>query len=238
MIPLHDDNPTTITPAVTISLIGACVLVFFYQISLPSEAAVDDFIRSFGAIPAAIFGNMPASDVAAIPPVATLVSSMFLHGGLMHIGSNMLYLWIFGNNIEDVMGHARFIGFYFLCGIIAALCHAMIGPSSEVPMVGASGAISGALGAYILLYPKAQVLVLIPLGFLLHSVYVPAGLVLGLWFLLQLLQGGMSLGNEGGGVAFFAHIGGFIAGMALIPFFKYSHVPYFNAPRHRSWQID
>lgn len=238
MIPIHDDNPTTITPVVTMSLIAACVLVFLYQMTLPREA-VKEFVLAFGAIPAAIFGKASVpSDVAVIPPIATIISSMFLHGGFMHILGNMLYLWVFGNNIEDIMGHRRFIAFYLVCGILATLCHALIGPSSETPMVGASGAISGVLGAYLLVYPKAQVLVFIPLGVLLHGIYIPAGFVLGLWFLFQLLQGGMSLGNEGGGVAFFAHIGGFVAGMGLIPFFKYSHVPFFNAPRHRSWELD
>ena len=155
----------------------------------------------------------------------------------MHLIGNMMYLWIFGNNIEDVMGHGKFIVFYGFCGILAALSHAVIDTESAVPMVGASGAISGVLGAYLLLYPRARVLVLIPLGFFSQMMYVPAGIVLGLWFVLQLFSGGMSIGHEGGGVAFFAHIGGFVAGMALIPFFKHSHVRFFNRAHSvsRSW---
>jgi membrane associated rhomboid family serine protease len=173
-------------------------------------------------------------EVAAVPASMTLLTSMFLHGGFMHLIGNMLYLWIFGNNIEDIMGHVRFIFFYVLCGIIAALSHAAIDPDSTVPMIGASGAISGVLGAYLLIYPRAHVLVLIPLGFFTRLIYVPAGFVLGLWFILQILSGGMSLGQEGGGVAFFAHVGGFVAGMALIPFFKHKHVRFFNPPHHHS----
>ena len=192
------------------------------------------FVYQFGAIPAVVFGQaqLPA-ELTALPAMGTLVSSMFLHGGWMHLIGNMLYLWIFGNNIEDVMGHTKFIIFYAACGILAALSHAVIDPNSTVPMVGASGAISGILGAYLLLYPRARVMVLIPLGFFMHTIYVPAGVVLGLWFVMQILSGGMSLGHEGGGVAFFAHIGGFVAGILLIGLFKHPHVKFFNPPHHR-----
>jgi len=238
MIPLRDDNPTEITPVVTISLIAACVLVFLYQATLPGTIG-QKFVYQYGAIPAVVFGQarLPP-ELMALPAYGTLVSSMFLHGGWMHLIGNMLYLWIFGNNIEDVMGHAKFIVYYLLCGILAALSHMMIDSASTVPMVGASGAISGILGAYLLLFPRARVLVLIPLGFFTRVMYVPAGLVLGFWFVLQILNGGMSLGHEGGGVAFFAHIGGFIAGMALIGLFKHPHVRFFNPPHHssRSWE--
>lgn len=233
MIPLHDDNPTEITPVVTIGFIVACVLVFFYQVSLPPRSG-EIFVYQFGAIPAVVFGQKTLRpELVALPAYGTLVSSMFLHGGWMHLIGNMLYLWIFGNNIEDVMGHVKFVVFYVLCGILAALSHAVIDPGSEVPMVGASGAISGILGAYILLYPHARVLLLIPLGFFMHTVYVPAGMVLGLWFLMQLLPGILSVGQEGGGIAFFAHIGGFLAGMGLIGLFKYPHVRFFNPAHHR-----
>ena len=233
MIPLHDDNPTEITPVVTIAFIAACVLVFFYQVSLPPKPG-ELFVYQYGAIPAAVFGHaqLPA-ELVALPALGTLLSSMFLHGGWMHLIGNMLYLWIFGNNIEDVMGHVKFVIFYVTCGVLAALSHAMIDPNSTVPMVGASGAISGILGSYILLYPRARVMVLVPLGFFMHTLYVPAGIVLGLWFLMQLLSGGMSLGHEGGGVAFFAHIGGFVAGLVLIGLFKHPHVKFFNPPHHR-----
>jgi len=152
----------------------------------------------------------------------------------MHLIGNMLYLWIFGNNIEDAMGHGRFIVFYLTCGVIAAMSHAMTDPQSAVPMIGASGAISGVLGAYLLLYPRARVMVLIPLGLFTQTVYMPAGIVLGLWFLLQLVSSTASIGQGGGGVAWFAHIGGFVAGMVLIGFFKRRSVRFFNPPHHRS----
>jgi membrane associated rhomboid family serine protease len=239
MIPLRDDNPTEIKPYVTIGFIVACVLVYLNQASLP-DRYLEAFIYKYGAIPAVVFGHADLpNELIAVPAFGTLFTSMFLHGGWMHLIGNMLYLWIFGNNIEDVMGHGKFIVFYVVCGILAALCHAIIDTNSVVPMVGASGAISGVLGAYLLIYPRAQVLVLIPLGFFTTWQYIPAWIVLGLWFLIQLLSGGMSIGSEGVGVAFFAHIGGFIAGMALIGFFKHPHVQ-FNNPAHyhhpRSWE--
>jgi membrane associated rhomboid family serine protease len=235
VIPLHDDNPTERTPIVTVTFIAACVLVFLYQASLPREPG-EMFVFQYGAIPSLLFGKASLPDEAvAIPPAVTLLTSMFLHGGWMHVIGNMLYLWIFGNNIEDVMGHVRFIVFYFLCGILAALSHAATDPASQIPMVGASGAISGVLGAYALLFPRARVLVLIPLGFFSRMMYVPAGIVLGLWFALQLLSGGMSIGVPGGGVAFFAHIGGFVAGMALIGLFKRPEVRFFSPGRSRRW---
>ncbi len=237
MIPLHDDNPTEITPIVTIALIVVCSLVFLYQASLP-EPAGEAFVFQYGAIPAAIFGHEKAlPDIAVGFPVSVaLLTSMFLHGGWMHLIGNMLYLWIFGNNIEDVMGHVKFVIFYVVCGILAAMSHALTDPSSAVPMVGASGAISGVLGAYLLLFPRAQVLVMIPLGIFMRTMYVPAGFVLGFWFVLQLLSGGMSLGRGGGDVAFFAHVGGFVAGMALIGVFKDPNVKFFAPARHRGWQ--
>jgi len=238
MIPLKDDNPTEIQPIVTIGFIVACVLVFLHQVSLPAKLG-EIFVYQYGAIPAVVFGHADLPpQIAAVPAYTSLLTSMFLHGGWMHLIGNMLYLWIFGNNIEDVMGHLKFIIFYGLCGILAALSHAAIDSGSPVPMVGASGAISGVLGAYLLLYPHAKVLVLIPLGFFSQMVYIPASIVLGLWFLMQLVSGGMSMGSQGGGIAFFAHIGGFVAGMALIPFFKHSHVKFFNPPHYHpsSWR--
>ena len=228
MIPLKDDNPTEITPVVTVAFIVMCVVVFLYEISLPAQRT-EAFVYMYGAIPAVVFGHVQLPhELMSLPAYGTLISSMFLHGGWMHLIGNMLYLWIFGNNIEDVMGHTKFIIFYGICGVVAALSHAIIDPESTIPMVGASGAISGVLGAYLLLYPKAKVLVLIPLGFFTQLIHVPAAIVLGLWFLMQVFSGGMSLGHEGGGVAFFAHIGGFIAGMLLIGFFKHQHISFFN----------
>jgi membrane associated rhomboid family serine protease len=234
MIPLHDDNPTEHTPFVTIAIIVACFLVFLYEANLPSKLG-ELFIFQYGAIPAVVFGEaeLPA-EASGIPVYATLLTSMFLHGGWMHLFGNMLYLWVFGNNIEDVMGHAKYVVFYVTCGILAALSHAMTDPSSTIPMVGASGAISGVLGAYLLLFPRAHVLVLMP-G--LGMTQVAAGIVLGMWFVLQLLSGGMSLVSTGGGVAFFAHIGGFVAGMALIGFFKRPDVPFFAPSRRGRWDV-
>jgi membrane associated rhomboid family serine protease len=229
MIPLHDDNPTRIRPVVTILFIAACVLVFLYQASLGPDQG-ERFVFLLGAIPAAIFGGQ--TEFTAIPPELTLLTSMFLHGGLMHLAGNMLYLWIFGNNIEDAMGHVRFVVFYVVCGLAAAMTHALTDPGSTIPMIGASGAISGVLGAYLLLYPRAQILVLVPLGIFTRLMYIPAGWVLGLWFFMQLISGSGSIGRGGGGVAWFAHIGGFIAGMVLIGFFKSPSVRFFNPP-HR-----
>ena len=236
MIPLNDDNPTETTPLVTIALIAACVLVFLYEVSLPPQVG-ELFVYQYGAIPAVVLGHRTAlpAEVTVLPGYVSLLTSMFLHGGWMHLIGNMLYLWIFGNNIEDAMGHVRFVAFYVTCGLIAALSHAVTDPSSAIPMVGASGAISGVLGAYLLLFPRAQVLVLIPLGVFTRLMYIPAGFVLGLWFVMQLLSGGMSLGREGGGVAFFAHVGGFVAGMALIGIFKRPDVRFFAPRRHQSW---
>jgi len=233
VIPLHDDNPTQITPIVTMTFIGICVAVFLYQVNLPQEPA-ELFAFQYGAIPSVIFGHasLPEEARVGFPATLTLVTSMFLHGGWMHLLGNMLYLWIFGNNIEDVMGHAKFVVFYILSGILAALSHALTDPSSQIPMVGASGAISAVLGAYVLLFPRAHVLVLLP-G--IGMTRVAAGIVLGMWFLTQLISGGMSVGASGGGVAFFAHIGGFIAGMALIGLFKRRDVRFFS-PGRSMWR--
>jgi membrane associated rhomboid family serine protease len=237
MIPLHDDNPTEITPFVTIALIVLCSLVFLYEVSLPEQSG-EAFVFSYGAIPAVIFGHeeAPLETAVGFPVTLTLLTSMFLHGGWMHLIGNMLYLWIFGNNVEDAMGHVKFVVFYVVCGVLAAMSHALTDPSSAVPMVGASGAISGVLGAYLLLYPHARVMVLVPLGIFTRVMYVPAGFVLGFWFVLQLLSGGMSLGQGGGGVAWFAHVGGFVAGMALIGLFKRPNVRFFAPGRHRGWR--
>lgn len=234
MIPLHDDNPTETTPVVTVGVIVAATLIFFYQLSLGPQAG-QRLVYQYGAIPAVIFGqeSLPR-EVMALPASLSLITSMFLHGGFLHLIGNMLYLWIFGNNIEDAMGHVRFILFYLVCGVIAAMSHALADPGSVAPMIGASGAISGVLGAYLLLYPRARVYVLIPLGFFFWRMYVPAGVVLIFWFLLQLISGTASIGGGGGGVAWFAHIGGFLAGMVLIGFFKHRSVRFFNPPHRPS----
>lgn len=229
MIPLHDDNPTDITPYVTFALIGLCVLVFLWQVSLGEH--IERAIYSLGMIPATVFGDKSLPpELVVVPAWMTMFTSMFMHGGWMHLIGNMLYLWIFGNNVEDSMGHARFVVFYLLCGVAAVLAQALPNPDSVIPMVGASGAISGVLGAYLLLYPHARVLVVLPLGFLLYSTRVPAGFVLGFWFLIQLISS-LNANPDEGGVAFGAHAGGFVAGMALIAFFKHARVPLFHPRR-------
>ncbi len=230
MIPLHDDNPTTIKPIVTIGLSVVCVLVFLWQNSLP-PGADERAIYAFGTIPAVIFGSAQLSaDIAAIPAQLSLLTAMFLHGGWMHLIGNMLYLWIFGNNIEDAMGHGRFIAFYGLCGIAAGLAQAVQDPGSTIPMIGASGAIGGVLGGYLLLYPRARVLVLIPLGFFMTMLRIPALWVLGFWFVLQFIQSAASAGQPGG-VAYWAHIGGFLAGVVLIVPMRNKAFPLFGRPR-------
>lgn len=214
MFPLKDNIPSHRRPYVTVALIAACVLVYGWQSSLAGEASLMA-VYAYGFIPAVLFGeaSLPP-EVAVLPAAATVVTSMFLHGGLMHLAGNMLYLWVFGNNIEDNLGHGRFVVFYVLCGIAAAFAQALPDPSSVIPMIGASGAISGVLGAYLVLYPHARVHVIIPFGFLfLHT--IRAGWLLGFWFVFQVLSGVFS-SSTGGGVAWWAHVGGFVAGMALI----------------------
>ena len=218
MIPLRDDNPTTLKPVITIGLIALCTLVFFWQLSLGAHA--EAMIQALGVMPAALFGKQaPPPEFMQVPAVLTVVTSMFLHGGWMHLIGNMLYLWIFGNNVEDAMGHGRFVVFYLVCGVAAVLAQALPAPDSTIPMIGASGAISGVLGAYLLLYPHARVLVLIPFGYFSRMVYLPAMVVLGFWFLLQFISILLADPNQPG-VAFGAHAGGFVAGMLLIPLFK------------------
>ena len=227
MIPLHDDIPTSITPLVTIALIISCAAIFLWQLSL-GDQGFQTAVVSLGVIPATLLGGqelLPA--LHRVPDTLTPLTSMFLHGGWMHLIGNMLYLWIFGNNIEDAMGHVRFVMFYVLCGVVAALAQSIPNPDSTIPMIGASGAISGVLGAYLLLYPRAHVLVLIPLGFLFPLVRLPAVIVLGFWFVLQLINSFLSV-SEAGSVAWGAHIGGFIAGMVLIPLFKRRGVRFFT----------
>ena len=227
MIPIHDDNPTELTCYVTWGLIGLCVTIFIVQYSATPQIT-QQIIYSYGLIPAVLnnFTSLPEV-VFRVEAEMTIITSMFLHGGFMHLAGNMLYLWIFADNVEDCMGHLRFIIFYLLCGVVAAYAQVMFNPDSTIPMVGASGAISGVLGAYLLVYPKANVLVLIPLGFILQTVRLPAIVVLLVWFALQIFS---SVSAEPGtpGVAWYAHIGGFIAGCVLIPLFKSRRVPFFN----------
>jgi membrane associated rhomboid family serine protease len=217
VIPLRDDNPSTIRPFVSWAVLGLCVLVFLWQLSLGQ--AVQEAVYSYGVIPSVLLGNgYLQEELAKIPAWTTVFTSMFLHGGIWHLAGNLLYLWIFADNVEDSMGHTRFVIFYLLCGVAAALAQALPDAHSQIPMIGASGAISGVLGAYLLLFPHARVLVLIPLGVWTQLVRMPAAGVLGIWFLIQLVSSAFSDG--GAGVAFGAHVGGFVAGVALIPIFK------------------
>ena len=219
MIPLKDDNPTYRTPIVTYSIIAICVIVFILEIS-SSSYNNGRLFYSYGLIPAVFTGQatLPA-EIAGLPSELTLLSSMFMHGGFMHLIGNMLYMWIFADNIEDEIGPIRFIIFYLLAGIAAALTQVYLNTSSTIPMIGASGAIGGVLGAYIVNHPKAKVLVLIPLGFFSQIIKIPALYVLGFWFVLQFINSSLS-SSTGGGVAYGAHIGGFIFGVISILFFN------------------
>ncbi len=220
MIPLKANIPTRSFPVITVLLILANCSVYIYQLSLGSMGR--HLIYALGAIPYEFthFTNMPSYPEVAFP--LTMLSSMFVHGGLFHLGGNMLYLWIFGVNVEDSMSHWGFIVFYLLCGIIAALSQILASPNSVVPMVGASGAISGILGAYLLLYPRAKILTLFFFVFFVKMVEIPAMFVLGFWIIVQLLNSTRTLGSTGAGgdgVAWMAHIGGFSAGLLLVQFF-------------------
>jgi len=232
-IPLKDDNPPVTFPLVTIGLILANGWVFFHQISLDVVES-QRFIFQWGAIPHQLVTGQTLYGPSPVPVYFTLLSSMFLHGGFLHLFGNMLYLWIFGNNVEDSMGKIRFALFYLLCGLGAALGQVMVSPSSRVPMVGASGAVSGVLGAYLLLFPRARVLTLIPLGLFTQLVEIPAMLVLGFWIVIQLLNGLLTFNFEEGGVAWFAHVGGFAVGMLLVGLFKRRWVPW-GWQRRRMW---
>ncbi len=223
MIPIKDDNPTTTIPIVTIFIICINIVVFINQLLMGSSAEV--FIYRFAVIPWEIIHfrdlpNLPPLYHSTIPNILTLFTSMFIHGGFLHLAGNMLYLWIFGDNVESIMGHFRFLIFYFICGLVATLCHVFIEPNSSLPLVGASGAISGVLGAYFVRFPRARVHVLIIFFFFIRIIRVSALFVLGLWFVIQVLNGFSSIGVQGGGVAWFAHIGGFVSGLILVFFFE------------------
>jgi len=232
MFPLSDDNPRERTPYVSWGLIGACVLVYLWE-ALLGQDGLEAAFYSYGMIPARLFGDVTLSpELAVVPAWTTVFTSMFMHGGLLHLGGNMLFLWIFGDNVEDSLGHNKFLIFYLLCGIAAALTQGLLAPDSTVPMIGASGAISGVLGAYLLLHPYAIVRVLIFLGFYVTITHIPAILVLGIWFFGQLLSAAATPLDQPG-IAFWAHVGGFVCGMVLVNFFKRPDVPLFQ-PRHSS----
>ena len=213
MIPLKDDNPTFKKPIVTYFIIGICVVIFLIQFSSQSYRTGQLFY-SYGLIPSVLMGNnqLPL-DLYVMPAYLTIFTSMFMHGGFMHLIGNMLYMWIFADNIEDNLGPSKFLFFYFLAGVGAAMTQVLIDTQSQVPMIGASGAIGGVLGAYLINYPNAKVLVLIPFGFFSQLIKIRALYVLGFWFILQFI-------SSGGGVAYAAHIGGFVSGIILILFFN------------------
>jgi membrane associated rhomboid family serine protease len=209
MIPLRDIIPSRTTPVVTVSIIVLNAMVFLYQWSLGRD--VESFVVYFGLVPAAFSW-------------ITVFTSMFLHGDFLHFAGNMLYLWIFGDNVEDRMGHGRFVVFYLLCGTAAALAQTITDPSSVVPMVGASGAIAGVMGAYFVLYPRSRILTLVPIFFFIQLIEVPAIFFLGIWFVMQFISGVGSVaraaGEPGGGIAFWAHVAGFAAGLSAVSVFK------------------
>ncbi len=216
MIPLKDTIPSRRYPIVTVSLIVVNVLIFLFELSLGE--GLSEFFDIFGVVPATYF-ELKETGAPFLLVYFPFVTSMFLHGGWMHLIGNMLYLWVFGDNVEDMMGHFKFLVFYLLCGIFAALAHVYTNPHSEIPTVGASGAISGVLGAYFLLFPHSRVITLIPIFFFFDLIEVSAFVFLGFWFILQFFNGIASLGAATyattGGVAWWAHIGGFVAGFLL-----------------------
>ena len=226
-LPLFDDNPTKSRPYISWAIIAGCVVIYMWQSGLHPQLE-QRFIISYGVVPARLFSEFD---------IFSIFSSMFLHGGFMHLASNMLFLWIFGDNIEEALGKFRFLLFYGLCGIAAALTQAIIDPASPIPLIGASGGIAGILGAYIMLYPRATIRVFMWIIIFVRLINVPAWLVLGFWIGGQFIAVPDALSSQGG-VAYFAHIGGFMAGMALVMIFKPSHLPLFGTVSHPQpvWQ--
>ena len=231
MFPIRDDNPTLGTPAITVVLIGLNVAAWILVQGMGVEPTLSQSVCELGLIPGELLGRIPVgqtlqmsrdlSCVIGQPHWYTPLSSMFLHGGWLHLIGNMWFLWLFGNNVEDSMGHGRYLVFYLLCGLAAAAAQTLVNPNSAIPMVGASGAISGVMGAYIVLYPRVRVHMIIFLGFFITRAVVPAYVMLGYWFVLQILGGLPSLGGDDtGGVAVWAHAGGFLAGAVLILLFR------------------
>jgi membrane associated rhomboid family serine protease len=231
MFPYKDDNPTLRTPVVTFLLIVANALAWVFVQGMGTDPALAQSVCELGLIPGEFLRRLPAGYSVPLSPETrcvlglgstwyTPLTSMFLHGGWFHLIGNMWFLWVFGNNVEDSMGRIRFGTFYVLCGLAAAAVQTLLNPTSAIPMVGASGAISGIMGAYVLLYPRVQVHMLVVLFIFVTRIAVPAYLMLGYWFLIQLAGGAWSLGSERGGVAFWAHVGGFLGGAALVGVFK------------------
>lgn len=254
MFPIRDDNPQVLTPVSTAALITLNVLVWVLVQGLGSEPALSTSVCRFALVPGDLLGTLaPGSSFPVGPDTVcrtgpspawfTLISSMFLHGSWLHLLGNLWFLWIFGNNVEDAMGHGRFVVFYLLCGLAAAALQLFFTNNPAIPMVGASGAIGGVMGAYILLYPRVQVHLLVILGFFVTTIAVPAVVMLGYWFALQLLGGVTAVTGQGGGVAFWAHVGGFAAGALLSYGFRNPHLlaqhPYHGWQSHspyRHWQ--
>ncbi|PYP40085.1 MAG: rhomboid family intramembrane serine protease [Gemmatimonadetes bacterium] len=231
MFPYKGENPTLATPVVTVAIIAANVAVWLLVQGAGQAEVLQGSVCNLGLVPGRLFGSIHpgerlllspsvACTVGAFPAWLTVLTSMFLHGGWLHLIGNMWFLWVFGNNVEDSTGKFRFLLFYLLTGVFAAAAQSLANPDSAIPMVGASGAISGVMGAYIVLYPRVRVHMLIFLGFFVTTITVPAYMMLGYWFLLQLLGGIPSLAKESGGVAFLAHAGGFVSGMILVLLFR------------------
>lgn len=234
-LPIRDDNPHTVTPFVNYTMLAICIVVYVWQFSLGAQAE-QRAVMTYGFTPAYFFGPGAPAELAAIPATLTMFTSMFMHGGWMHLGGNMLYLWIFGDNIEASLGHGRYLAFYLLCGVAAALAQGFAAPGSDIPMVGASGAISGVLGAYLVLHPRSNIKVFVFL-IIITVINVPAFIVLGFWIIGQLVS---SAAVDAGqpGVAFIAHIGGFVAGAVMVFFFKKKSVPVFDVAHSRPFAVE
>jgi membrane associated rhomboid family serine protease len=227
MIPIYDDNPALGKPYLVITIIIGCILIWFWQSGLGYQDN-NTVIINFGLTPGAFLGKM--QQPGPFLPIFTLFTSMFMHGGFMHLAGNMLYLWIFGDNIEGALGHFRFILFYILCGIAAAFTQILSAPDSTIPMIGASGAVSGVLGAYLIFYPRARIRTFVFLGIFITFLRLPAVLLLGFWILGQVISAVIS--NPGSpGVAWFAHLGGFFTGMLLAPLLKKPNISIFQKPK-------
>jgi membrane associated rhomboid family serine protease len=227
MIPISDDNPSRRPAIVTWTIIALCCAVYVWELQFGRR--MDAMLLALGFTPASWFGHPPPTPAGFVrlPAGAAIFTSMFLHGGWLHLGGNMLYLWIFGNNTEDAMGHVKFALFYLVCGIAAALSLAYMDPVSRLPMIGASGAISGVLAAYVLLYPRARVTVVVPLGIIFYPLAISAVWVVGFWFLMQLISAWI-VDPAQPGVAWWAHVGGFVTGLVLTPLFKSRDVALFG----------
>jgi membrane associated rhomboid family serine protease len=245
VFPYHDENATQRTPVITIALIASCVAAWILVQGAGTEVPLAESVCNLGLIPGELTGLLPPgagfrmtdSLVCAADPGRQpqhVFTSMFLHGSWMHLLGNMWFLWLFGNNIEDSMSRGRFVIFYLLCGVAAAFAQVIDDPGSVVPMVGASGAISGVMGAYLILFPRVRVFTLVTLGFFITTVALPAWTMLLYWMALQMLGGLSSIGAEGGGVAFWAHVGGFVAGVVLVKLF--ARPDHLAEHRHHHWQ--